>query len=184
MGHERPEEGRLPAVTGGASWRGVQQALHSVLKASRVQMGRGNGRPVFKEYCRPCRVKNSDRARKPDLGAFKATTSSTVPSTTPHIPVWRRPPQHAQLCGHPPWWLAPTAPCNAGRIPTIGPIGGPLRHPIRWPPRSSEPMSPRAPQSQLAHRVVPWWRSCWWPQRGNNKMKDYTNNGMQGAPVP
>ena len=25
-------------------------------------MGRGNGRPVFKEYCRPCRVKNPDRA--------------------------------------------------------------------------------------------------------------------------
>ena len=43
-------------------------------------MGRGNGRPVFKEYCRPYRVKNSDRARKLDFGAFKATTSSTAPS--------------------------------------------------------------------------------------------------------
>ena len=80
MGHERPDKGGLPAVTGGTSWRGVQRARHSASKASRVQMGRGNGCPVFKEYCRPYRVKNSDRARKLDFGAFKATTSSTVPS--------------------------------------------------------------------------------------------------------
>ena len=80
MDHERPDEGGVPAVIGGASWRGVQRACHSASRASRVQMGRGNGRPFFKEYCRPCRVKNSYRARKLDLGAFKATTSSTAPS--------------------------------------------------------------------------------------------------------
>ena len=54
--------------------------LHSASKASRVQMGRGNGCPVFKEYCRPYRLKNSDRARKLDFGAFKATRSSTAPN--------------------------------------------------------------------------------------------------------
>ena len=43
-------------------------------------MGRRSGRPVFKEYWRTCRVKNSYRAQKPVLGAFKATTSSRAPS--------------------------------------------------------------------------------------------------------
>ena len=55
------------------------RALHSTPKTSRVPMGCGNVRPVFKEYCRPYRVKNSAKAKIPNLGAFKATTSSTVP---------------------------------------------------------------------------------------------------------
>ena len=57
MGHERLNEGKVPAVIGGASWRRVQRARRSALKASRVQAASGNRRPVLKEYCRPCRVK-------------------------------------------------------------------------------------------------------------------------------
>ena len=77
-------------MTGGASWRRVQRPLHSTLKAFRVQMGPGNGRPVFKEYCRPFWVNNSEGAQKPDLGAFKATTSSTVPSGTSNDSAYSR----------------------------------------------------------------------------------------------
>ena len=41
-----------------------------------------------------------------------------------------------------------------------------------------------SPQLGLAYGVMPWWRSCWWPQRGNNKVKDYANNCIQRAPIP
>ena len=129
MGHERPEEGTVPAVTGGASCTGVQRALDSVSKASRVQMGRGNGRPVFKEYCRPCRVKNSDKAEMPDLGAKRSDQRlhifpyGTVLHGTHHFR------------GNPPRWLPPIGPCNVGRTPTIGIGGGRIGHLTDWPPR-------------------------------------------------
>ena len=76
------------------------------------------------------------------------------------------------------------APYNARTTPTIGPVDGPHGPPLGWPPRSSEPMQPRAMQSPLADRVVPWRHSCCWPQRGNNNAKDHANNGMQRAQTP
>ena len=36
----------------------------------------------------------------------------------------------------------------------------------------------------MAHSMVPWWYLCWWPQRGNNKLKHYANNGMYRAQIP
>ena len=71
MDHEQPDERGLPAVAGGASWMGIQGARHAAFEASRVPMGRGNGHPVFKEYCRPCPLNNCAGAPKPDLGAPK-----------------------------------------------------------------------------------------------------------------
>ena len=81
MHHERPDKGGLPSVTRGADWRGLQPARHCTSKASQAQISRGNGCPVFKDYCTPCPVKNYDKVQKPDLGTFKPTTSSTAPST-------------------------------------------------------------------------------------------------------
>ena len=143
----------LLGVTEDASWRRVQRARHSALKAFQVQTGRGNAYAVFKEDCRACRVKTWDRAREPDLGALKATTSSTAPSGVLNDSAYSRMVSSsvARTTLWPlPRWLAPTGPCSAGSTRTMGAVGGPQGHPLGWPPRSSEPMSPRAPQSQLA----------------------------------
>ena len=110
MGHERPDEGALPGATGGASWRGVQRACHSASKASRVQMCRRNGRPVFKEYRRPCGVKNSNRSGKPDFGAFEATTSSTMPSGVINDCAYSR--MAVSASAHTTSWLRYTVACS------------------------------------------------------------------------